>query len=77
MYIVTMKADWVCRSRAAWLAGFISIGLICLEAAPTFSQETSAAKTPAPNWKLTDLNGKPVNFSDFRGQVLILDFWAT
>jgi thiol-disulfide isomerase/thioredoxin len=72
-----MKANWVCRSRAACLAGCISFGFICLEAAPAFSQETSGAKTPAPDWKLTDLNGKPVNFSDFRGQVLVLDFWAT
>jgi thiol-disulfide isomerase/thioredoxin len=28
-------------------------------------------------WKLTDLNGRNVSFSDFRGKVVILDFWAT
>jgi thiol-disulfide isomerase/thioredoxin len=29
------------------------------------------------NWKLLDISGKPVNFSEFRGQVIFLNFWAT
>jgi thiol-disulfide isomerase/thioredoxin len=45
--------------------------------ASAFAQEASSAKTPAPGWKLTDLNGRNVSFSDFRGKVVILDFWAT
>ena len=32
---------------------------------------------PAPPWQLLDLNGKPVSLSDFKGKVVILDFWAT
>jgi thiol-disulfide isomerase/thioredoxin len=66
-----MKAACVCR------ASFIAIGLICLETASALAQEASPARTPAPDWELTDLNGKPVKFSDFRGHVLIVDFWAT
>ena len=31
----------------------------------------------APSFTLQDLNGKPVNLSDFKGKVVILDFWAT
>jgi len=32
---------------------------------------------PAPAWKLQDINGKTVQLSDFKGKVVVLDFWAT
>ena len=31
----------------------------------------------APGFTLVDLNGKKVSLSDFRGKVVVLDFWAT
>jgi thiol-disulfide isomerase/thioredoxin len=31
----------------------------------------------APQWTLKDVNGKPVPFSQFKGKVVIVDFWAT
>jgi peroxiredoxin len=55
----------------------IAVGLICLQTASAPAQEPLIAKTRAPEWKLSDLDGKLVKFSDFRGHVLILDFWAT
>jgi peroxiredoxin len=42
----------------------------------TTSQELSNRK-PAPNFTLTDANGKRVSLSDFRGKVVLLNFWAT
>jgi thiol-disulfide isomerase/thioredoxin len=63
--------------RTACLTGFIAIGLVCLGTASVLAQEASPARTPAPDWELTDLSGKLVKFSDFRGHVLIVDFWAT
>jgi len=38
---------------------------------------TTLASGPAPAWELNDLNGKSVKLADFKGKVVILDFWAT
>ncbi len=32
---------------------------------------------PAPDFELKDLSGKIVRLSDFKGKVVLLDFWAT
>lgn len=32
---------------------------------------------PAPAWTLKDLDGKPVSFAQFKGKVVVVDFWAT
>lgn len=31
----------------------------------------------APDFSLKDVNGKPVKLSDYKGQVVLLNFWAT
>ena len=31
----------------------------------------------APSWELQNLDGRTVHFSDFKGKVVVLDFWAT
>ena len=36
-----------------------------------------AARTPAPEFSLTDANGKPVDLAQLKGKVVLLDFWAT
>jgi len=41
------------------------------------SYQAHAATTAAPEWQLNDLEGQPVKLSDFKGKVVILDFWAT
>jgi thiol-disulfide isomerase/thioredoxin len=33
--------------------------------------------TPAPAWKLKDVDGKVVSSDQFKGKVVVLDFWAT
>ena len=31
----------------------------------------------APDFAMTDVNGKPVRLADYKGKVIVLDFWAT
>lgn len=40
-------------------------------------QHGSTEKAVAPGFSLPDLSGKSVALSDFRGKVILLDFWAT
>ena len=35
------------------------------------------APTPAPAWTLKDVNGADVKLDQFKGKVVVLDFWAT
>ena len=56
------------RTKANWEAG-----------KPKRKEETLAAKVeePSPDWTLEDADGKMVSLADLRGNILILDFWAT
>jgi peroxiredoxin len=38
---------------------------------------TLGAQKTAPAWELKDVNGKTLKSSDFKGKVVVLDFWAT
>ncbi|MFZ2053802.1 MAG: TlpA disulfide reductase family protein [Candidatus Aminicenantales bacterium] len=42
---------------------------------PTTSAQANYAS--APDFTLTDLNGKTITLSDYKGKVLFLNFWAT
>ena len=47
-------------------------------AAPTRKSPAKAkALKSAPDFSLKDVNGRPVKLSDFRGKVVLLNFWAT
>lgn len=44
---------------------------------PAARTEKIAVGAVAPDFTTIDLAGKPVKLSDFRGKVVVLDFWAT
>ena len=65
------------RRVLAWGALAFGIGMIVLFAMPSYRQgEASIAGTTAKDFSL-DVAGKPVRLSDFRGKVVVLDFWAS
>lgn len=39
--------------------------------------EADSAKIEAPAWVLTGLDGKPSKLADYRGKVVVLNFWGT
>jgi thiol-disulfide isomerase/thioredoxin len=44
---------------------------------PVHSSQMSAGYPMAPEFSLADLNGRNLSLSDYRGKVILLDFWAT
>jgi cytochrome c biogenesis protein CcmG, thiol:disulfide interchange protein DsbE len=41
------------------------------------SSKVTASGNVAPDFAVTDIDGRKLNLSDFRGKVVLLDFWAT
>ena len=61
----------------------IAAQLLCLFPLFTAAQEQQPTirfvrnPDPAPEFKLTGLDGKPVTLADVKGKVILLNFWAT
>jgi peroxiredoxin len=57
----------------------ISLATFCCSGGGSKASETQPAEATklAPGWELQDLDGKTVRSSDFKGKVVVLDFWAT
>lgn len=70
----SIKGNW------AVLAVFAAIAVLCSCSGSSYtsaaSKETKDRK-PAPDFTLKDANGNSVKLSDFRGKVVLLNFWAT
>jgi thiol-disulfide isomerase/thioredoxin len=43
----------------------------------SFDPQQELVGAPTPDFKGVDLEGKPIAISDFKGKVVLLDFWAT
>lgn len=61
----------------------VALGSMVLFSACSDSQSVRASaksekdRKPAPNFTLKDANGKSVSLSDYKGKVVLLNFWAT
>lgn len=70
--------------RAAALAGAVALAVFMLPApaaAPSAAGAVAGSLRPytgtAPNFAAHDLQGRPVRLASLRGQVVLLNFWAT
>ena len=70
---LNQKTERMAQNRSLWL-GFIALFL-------SFTLQSSEVETQigkkAPEWELIDLDGKPVKSDQYKGKVIILNFWAT
>lgn len=48
-----------------------------LLAAAAFARAEPVPPTPAPSWTLPDVDGHSVSSDQFKGKVVVVDFWAT
>ena len=61
----------------------VTLTLLFLFFSPLPALETAAAGNvqeslkPAPTFELPDINGKKVSLTDFKGKVVLINFWAT
>jgi thiol-disulfide isomerase/thioredoxin len=58
------------------LLGVCAMGLLLAGGAQAVGFEARAA-TPAPELKASDLKGAPKSLADYRGKVVLLNFWAS
>ena len=67
----------------SWMQVAMGVALMAMTAAPVHGQAGLAAICNADgraadlSFTVKDLNGQDVSFSDFKGKVILLDFWAT
>jgi cytochrome c biogenesis protein CcmG, thiol:disulfide interchange protein DsbE len=67
----------VVRKIGVWVALLAALGVLVLFAMPSYRQgETSIAGNTARDFPL-EVSGKPEHLTDFKGKVVVLNFWAT
>jgi thiol-disulfide isomerase/thioredoxin len=55
----------------------VGVGVIGAFVALPKQLPADSMRRPAPNFSLSDSNEAPVKLSDYKGRVVLLDFWAT
>lgn len=67
-------------SKRILIYGIVALCLLGLYVASrhkTQSSKTPASANAAPDFNLIDIDGKKLSRSDYKGKVVLLDFWAT
>ncbi|MBI3666677.1 MAG: TlpA family protein disulfide reductase, partial [Acidobacteria bacterium] len=75
-----MERSFVRKPFFVALAGLILLAAACSKSKPAATTNAADApgnRKPAPDFALPDEQGKPMRLSDYKGKVVLLDFWAT
>jgi len=56
---------------------FFLLAIVAIALTANAQVADSMLNRKAPNFRLKDLDGKPVRLADYKGKTLIIDFWAT
>jgi thiol-disulfide isomerase/thioredoxin len=60
---------------------FVASLILCLWAGPALAQQPTIRfvrnPDPAPAFKVSTLDGKPLSLADYKSKVILLNFWAT
>ncbi len=62
------------------LFGYLAVTALLLTGCHSTSRvggERAGIGAPAPDFSLTDLNGQNLTLANYKGKVILLDFWAT
>lgn len=65
------------HKRFLFVCVFAALLPVILSSRPLLANDGIAVQAMAPDFTLPDLNGKMVSLSDFRGKLVLVDFWAT
>ena len=65
------------KTPLLWIAALVLLATGCGTSRDGGQENSAASRGPAPSFLLKDLSGRPVSLSDFKGRVVLLDFWAT
>jgi thiol-disulfide isomerase/thioredoxin len=59
------------------VTALLILGPMLFAREPAAAGSVESAGLPAPVWKLKDLDGREVSSDQFKGKVVVVDFWAT
>jgi len=77
IFILFLVALFIPNSRVA-IGGFVNrVKSMIIEPSLEDSDNEQTVNFNEINWQLTDINGSTVNFQDYKGKVIFLNFWAT
>jgi peroxiredoxin len=64
-------------ARWSWMAAAFVAGSFCLAAFPSLLFQKKASKPLAPDFTVKDSAGADLRLSNYKGKVVLLNFWAT
>ena len=80
LFMLTTVSLFGCNRNASQTSNDMQNDNISTDQLSTPASNSSDLNTDnktAPNFKLTDVNGKEISLAQFKGKVVIIDFWAT